>query len=40
MNPDWNFEPNDDECEYCEEQVCICEDPYVPDTIAELLGEE
>lgn len=40
MNHDWHFEPDDDECDDCGEVTCICEDPYTPDTIAELLGEE
>jgi hypothetical protein len=40
MNPDWNFEPDDDECEECEEVTCICEDPYEPDTLKDYLGEE
>lgn len=41
MNPDWNFEP-DDECDNCGEMetACICEDPYTPDTLKEFYGEE
>lgn len=41
MNHDWHFEPKE-ECEYCgeTESACICEDPYQPDTLKELYGEE
>lgn len=41
MNPDWNLEPEDD-CDYCGhlKSVCVCEDPYEPDTLEEYYGEE
>ena len=42
MNHDWNFEPDDDECETCGSEgldECICGDTHEPDTIDEYLGE-
>lgn len=39
MTHDWNFEPDDDECDICGLEECECADPYEPDTIAEYLGE-
>lgn len=42
MNPDWNLEPDDDECETCGSEgldECICGDTHEPDTIDEYLGE-
>lgn len=38
MTHDWNFEPDDDECEACAEsgaEECECSDPHEPDTIEE-----
>lgn len=42
MKHDWNFEPDDNECDDCLEleRDCICEDPFAPDTLKELWGDE
>lgn len=40
MKHDWNFEPNEDECDVCETEECECGDTHEPDTIAEYLGDE
>lgn len=42
MTHDWNFEPEDNECDTCADkgcEECECGDPHEPDTIAEYLGE-
>ena len=34
-NPDWNFEPLDNECDICGQEECECTDRHERDTLDE-----